>query len=156
MRSFADVPVIQQIPSMSFVPESLNISLCRKFSPRVTGWHSKQAGTGMRHNHPNPVGRFANKTKTYEGNPAVRDLPDPDSGIGKLYYNNIPIRSLLLGICVSCPRFARKTWSSTSTGRNSYQNWYLLPVKGRLRRVFKTQLAQNPKKCNKFRWSLHA
>lgn len=115
MRSIADVPVIQRMQSMSFVPLKLNTSLRRKFSPRVRGWHSKQASTmktrrtRTRHNHPDPLlGRFASEVKTYEGNPAVRDLPDPDSDIGKPYYRNIPTWPLPLGICVPSPRFARK------------------------------------------------
>ena len=115
MRSFANMPVIQRIQSMSFVPENLNTSLRRKLSSRVRGWHSNQTSimkTGQaqtRHNHPDPLlGRFASDVKTYEGNPVVRDLPDPDSDIGKPYYSNIPTWPLPLGICVPSPRFARK------------------------------------------------
>lgn len=71
MRSFADVPVIQRMQSMRFVPEKLNTSLRRKFSARVGGRHpnqtttrkTRQARTG--HNHPDPLlGRFASEVKT--------------------------------------------------------------------------------------------
>jgi hypothetical protein len=115
MWSFVDVPVIERIQSMAFVPEKLSSSLHCKFSPHVTGLHSKQASTRKkvhartRHYNLHPLlGRFASEVKAYEGDPAVRDLPDPDSDIGTSYYSNIPTWPLPPGIYVPSPRFARK------------------------------------------------
>ncbi len=113
MRYFVDVPVLRRIQSMNFVPEKPNASLRRKLSTRDRGRHNKQAKTSnkgqawTRHHDP-LLERFASEVKIYEGDPAVRDLPDPESDIGKPYYRNILTWPLPGGICVPSPRFARK------------------------------------------------
>jgi hypothetical protein len=115
MQSFVNLPVLKLIQSINFSLDKLNTSLHRKLSARDRGWSSRQADkrkkteVRTKHFHPDSlIGRFEVEVKIYEGNPAVRDLPDPVSDIGKLYYRNIVTWLLPPGMNVPNPRFARK------------------------------------------------